>query len=120
MAEITPLPFQPHDADGPVFREPWEAQAFGLVIALYEQGQFSWPEWADTLSREIKAAQAEGDPDLGNTYYQHWLRALERLVTEKGLSQSPEIDERKEHWRQAYLNTPHGHPVNLAAAFPSD
>ena len=110
------LPFQPRDEEGPIFREPWEAQAFGLVIALYEQGQFTWPEWADTLSKEIKAAQAEGDPDLGNTYYEHWLRALERMVSEKGLSTSLDIDARKERWRQAYLNTPHGQPINLKAA----
>ena len=116
MAEITPLPFQPHDEDGPVFREPWEAQAFGLVIALHEQWQFTWAEWAGTLSTEIKAAQVDGDPDLGNTYYQHWLCALERLVTEKNLSRSLEIDARQERWRQAYLNTPHGQPIHLEAA----
>jgi len=116
MAEIAALPFQPHDADGPVFNEPWEAQAFGLVIALHQQGQFSWSEWADTLSQEIIAAQAEGDPDLGNTYYHHWLKALERLVMEKHLSASAEIDARTDRWRQAYLKTPHGQPIHLEAA----
>jgi nitrile hydratase accessory protein len=116
MAKITPLPFQPCDEEGPVFREPWEAQAFGMVIALHQQGHFTWPEWTETFSAEIKSAQANGDPDLGDTYYEHWLRALERLVTEKGLSAPPEIDERKERWRKAYLNTPHGQPIHLEAA----
>ena len=118
MAGITPLPFQPHDGDGPVFREPWEAQAFGLVIALYEQGQFTWAEWANTLGREIKAAQKDGDLDLGDTYYQHWLKALERIVADKNLSKPPEIEDRKEKWRRAYLNTPHGKPIVLEAADP--
>jgi nitrile hydratase accessory protein len=116
MARITPLPFQPHDHEGPVFKEPWEAQAFGLVIALYEEGLFTWSEWADTLSAEITAAQSYGDQDLGNTYYQHWLKALERMVIEKKISATLEIDSRKEQWRQAYLNTPHGQPIELKAA----
>jgi len=116
MAKITLLPLQPHDNDGPVFNEPWEAQAFGLVIALHQQGVFSWPEWAATLSSEIRAAQDSGDPDLGNTYYRHWLEALQRLVCEKGVTAPSEIDERQENWRKAYLNTPHGQPVDLKAA----
>ena len=70
--------------DEPVFREPWEAQAFALAVALHQQGLFTWPEWAATLADEIKRAQATGDPDTGETYYRHWLAALERLVAEKG------------------------------------
>ena len=35
---------------------------------------------------EIKRAQAAGDPDTGETYYRHWLNALERLVAEKGVA----------------------------------
>ena len=79
---MTDFPFQPHDEEGLVFNEPWEAQAFGLVLALHEQGLFSWNEWTTVLSREITEAQQAGDPDLGNTYYQHWLKALEHLVLE--------------------------------------
>ena len=72
------------DAEGPVFREPWEAQAFALALSLHERGLFTWPEWAATLGAEIKQAQAVGDPDTGGTYYRHWLTALERLVAENG------------------------------------
>ncbi|HSK40535.1 MAG TPA: nitrile hydratase accessory protein [Arenibaculum sp.] len=75
----------PRDDDGPVFREPWEAQAFALTLRLHESGHFTWPEWAETLAAEIAAAQAAGDPDLGDTYYRHWLRALERLLASKGI-----------------------------------
>src|SRR5437870_13873374 len=78
------VPSIPRDADGPVFREPWEAQAFAMALTLHRRGLFTWPEWAATLAAEIKRAQAAGDPDTGETYYRHWLNALERLVAEKG------------------------------------
>src|SRR5882724_13437087 len=77
------LPGIPRDADGPVFREPWEAQAFAMALALHAHGLFTWNEWAQTLAHEIKRAQAAGDADTGETYYRHWLAALERLVAEK-------------------------------------
>ena len=109
------LPGQPRDDDGPVFKEPWEAQAFALTLNLHEAGHFSWSEWATTLGAEIEAAQARGDPDLGDTYYRHWLAALERLATEKGLTRSGELIARKAAWKRAFLDTPHGQPVELAA-----
>src|SRR6187455_3887606 len=76
----------PRDSDGPVFREPWEAQAFAMTLALHERGVFTWPEWAAALAAEIKRAQAAGDPDTGETYYSHWLHTLEKLVAEKGVT----------------------------------
>src|SRR5881392_3504181 len=80
------LPDLPQDAEGPVFREPWEAQAFAMALALHERGLFTWPEWAATLAEEIKRAQAAGDPDTGDTYYRHWVNTLERLLTAKGVT----------------------------------
>lgn len=81
MHETPPeLPGMPRDAASPVFNEPWEARAFAMVLALHERGMFTWPQWAAALSRQITAAQAAGDADLGDTYYQHWLAALESLV----------------------------------------
>lgn len=109
------LPGQPRDDDGPVFREPWEAQAFALTLKLHEAGHFTWTEWAETLGAEIKAARARGDPDLGDTYYRHWLAALERLAAEKGLVCDRDLGTRKAAWKQAFLNTPHGQPVELEA-----
>ena len=110
-----PLPGQPRDDEGPVFKEPWEAQAFALALKLHEAGHFTWAEWTETLSAEIKAARARGDPDLGDTYYRHWLAALERLATEKGLVPAGDLAARKAAWRQAFLDTPHGQPVALGA-----
>ena len=110
----------PRDDDGPVFNEPWQAQAFALAVRLSEEGHFTWDEWATTLSQEITRAQFAGDPDLGDTYYHHWVVALERLCSEKNLVGLASMDQRTEEWRQAYLNTPHGKPIELSAAFRSD
>lgn len=103
----------PRDGSEPVFREPWEAHAFAMAVRLNEAGLFTWSEWAAALSSEISRAQSAGDQDLGDTYYQHWLRTLEFLISEKGVLQLDEIDCRSEGWRKAYLATPHGQPVEL-------
>jgi len=76
----------PRDKSGPVFNAPWEAEAFAMTLALYEKGVFTWPQWAEVLADEIAQAQSNGDPDLGDTYYQHWLAALERIVVQKGIA----------------------------------
>jgi nitrile hydratase accessory protein len=104
------LPRLPRDETGPVFAEPWQAQAFALALQLHAQGAFAWTEWADTLSRRLKAAGPQED---GSRYYEHWLDALEDLVTGKQLAAATARAERKEAWAQAYRRTPHGKPVEL-------
>ena len=113
------FPAFPRDEDGPVFREPWEAQAFAVAVSLMEAGHFTYAEWAEGLTQEINKAQQQGDPDLGDTYYEHWLNALERVCRAKELVLSGDMVERAEQWRRAYLNTPHGQPIELSAAFKS-
>jgi nitrile hydratase accessory protein len=103
----------PREKDGPVFAEPWEAQAFALAVKLSEQGHFTWSEWAAALGAELKAAAERGEPDDGSHYYEHWLAALERLVTEKGLTDRGALATRKAAWADAYRHTPHGKPVEL-------
>jgi len=120
LLSIDDLPALPRDDDGPVFNQPWEARAFALAVRLSEAGCFTWPEWVEIFSREIKAAQERGDPDLGDTYYQHWLNALERICTAKDLVGSEDMRRRKDAWRRAYLNTPHGRPIDLAVAFKTE
>lgn len=115
---LAPLPGQPHDVDGPVFNAAWEAQAFALTVMLHERGVFTWKEWAATLAGEIKAAQAAGDPDLGDTYYQHWLKALERLVVEKGAATARDLHDTAHAWEDAALATPHGQPIVLQGRAP--
>ena len=107
------MPGIPRDDGGPVFREPWEAQAFALAVALNARGLFTWTEWAAALGEEIKRAQAAGDPDLGNTYYRHWLAALERLVAHKGLTSTAMLARTREAWDRAADRTPHGSPIEL-------
>ena len=108
------VPGIPRDAQGPVFREPWEAQAFSMALALHQRGLFTWPEWAATLADEIKRAQAAGDPDTGETYYRHWLAALERLVAEKGIASLETQTRYRDAWDRAADRTPHGTPIELS------
>jgi nitrile hydratase accessory protein len=103
----------PRDDGGPVFAEPWQAQAFALAVNLSEQGHFTWKEWAAALASELQAAARRGEPDDGSRYYEHWLAALESLVTAKGLADPVALRTRKEAWATAYRNTPHGQPVEL-------
>ena len=107
------VPGLPRDENGPVFREPWEAQAFSMAVALHERGVFTWPEWAATLADEIKRAQAAGDPDTGETYYRHWLNALERLVAAKGVTDARTLARYRDAWDHACDRTPHGKPIEL-------
>src|ERR1700760_413380 len=109
------VPDIPCDAEGPVFREPWEAQAFAMALALHERGVFTWPEWAQTLGAEIKRAQAAGDPDTGETYYHHWLATLERIVAAKGVTTSDTLHCYRDAWDHAADRTPHGQPIELRA-----
>jgi nitrile hydratase accessory protein len=112
---LAALPRLPRDEGGPVFAEPWEAQAFALAYKLSEQGHFTWKEWAAALAEELKAAADRGEPDDGSRYYEHWLATLERLVTAKGLSDRAALLARKEAWADAYRHTPHGKPVELSS-----
>ena len=112
---IAALPRIPRDEGGPVFAEPWQAQAFALAVKLSEAGHFTWKEWAAALADELKAAEARGEPDDGTHYYEHWVATLERLVTAKGLTNESALRERKDEWADAYRHTPHGKPVELGA-----
>ncbi len=110
------LPRLPRDDGGPVFAEPWQAQAFAMAVRLSDQGHFTWKEWAAALADELKAAADRGEPDDGSRYYEYWLAALERLVTAKGLTDPEALLARKEAWAEAYRHTPHGKPIELSAS----
>ena len=107
------VPGIPRDAEGPVFCEPWEAQAFAMALALQARGLFTWSEWAATLGAEIKRAQAAGDPDTGETYYRHWLAALERMVADKGVADPGTLARTRDAWHHAADRTTHGQPIEL-------
>jgi nitrile hydratase accessory protein len=107
------VPGLPGDGDGPVFREPWEAQAFALTVALHERGMFSWSEWAAALAAQIERARAAGDQDTGETSYRHWLAALERLLTERGVTDPGTLGRYAGAWARAAQRTPHGQAIEL-------
>ena len=112
---VEAVPGIPRDSSGPVFREPWEARAFAMVLALRDRGLFAWTEWAATLGDEIKKAQRAGDPDTGETYYHHWLAALERIVAAKGVTTPEALARYSAAWDHAADRTPHGAPIELRA-----
>jgi nitrile hydratase accessory protein len=119
-ARLDALPRLPRDEGGPVFAEPWQAQAFALAVKLSEQGHFTWKEWAAELAAELKAASDRGEPDDGTRYYEHWLATLERMATRKGLTDAGALSARKDAWADAYRHTPHGKPVELSRAAPPE
>ncbi len=108
LRERAPLP---RDESGPVFAAPWQAQAFALAVHLHAQGLFTWPEWAEALAAEIRAAGAADD---GSRYYEFWLAALEKLVAARGATNAHALRERAEAWTRAAAATPHGRPIELA------
>ena len=115
-AQLTATPPLPMTEDGPLFAEPWQAQAFAMTVRLSAEGHFSWPEWVQYLSAEIANDSGGEAGEPLDIYYRQWLAALEKLVADKGLASAAEMSGRKEDWRRAYLNTPHGHAIELGAA----
>ena len=99
-----------------VFAEPWQAQAFAMTMNLSKRGAFTWGEWVEVFSTEIRANPAQPGEDNADAYYRQWLAALETILTTRGLSTTEEISGMQELWRQAYLGTPHGMPIALENA----
>lgn len=93
------------------FSQPWQAQVFALTVHLHEQGLFTWPEWADTLSAEL---HRPGAADDGSDYYHCWAAALERLLTTKAVASSEAVQAVADAWSRAAHATPHGQPIVLA------
>lgn len=116
--DLSALPPLPRDEAGPVFAAPWEAQAFAMAVSLHERGVFTWTEWSSALARELAAAAERGGPDDGTRYYEHWLAALERLATQKGVVSEDELSGRVEEWEAAAQATPHGKPIVLPGRVP--
>ena len=107
------MPVLEKNHEGPVFKEPWQAQAFAMAVTLSEAGLFSWQEWSSELVARIQSRQKKGDPDDGETYYQHWLETLEKMLSRKNLIEHADLLMRISEWEEAYLKTPHGQPVQL-------
>jgi nitrile hydratase accessory protein len=113
---VRDTPGIPAASNGPVFDAPWQAQAFAIAVALHQRGLFTWAEWTATLANEISRAQAAGAPDLGDTYYRHWLAALEGIVAAKGATDPASLAQCRAAWQHAAARTPHGTPITLRSA----
>jgi nitrile hydratase accessory protein len=105
LAELLPT-----GMDEPVFAEPWQAQVFALTVGLHDEGLFSWSEWAQALSTEVKSPDAASD---GQDYYERWLAALEKLLAAKGFAATADVDALADAWQRAAHATPHGKPILL-------
>lgn len=105
--DLSVLPAIPRDAEGPVFREPWEARAFAMAVQLDARGVFAWAEWAAALAREIASDGGASD------HYTLWLRALERIVQDRGVATAASLAATAEAWKHAAEHTPHGQPIEL-------
>jgi nitrile hydratase accessory protein len=106
----------PRDETGPVFDRPWQAQAFAVTVELYKSNLFTWPEWVDVFSAEIKASPAMPGESVNDAYYRQWMSALEKMVASRKLVEEADLLARKQEWHQAYVNTPHGQPILLMNA----
>lgn len=111
------------DPREPAFAEPWQAQAFAMTLQLHERGLFTWPQWAAALAAQVTQAQRLGDPDLGDTYWQHWLDTLEAVVaarlptdaTGAAAGGAAELQRWRDAWARCAERTPHGEPLALCA-----
>ena len=74
-----------------VFAAPWEGRAFGIAVALNEDGAYEWSEFQRRLAEEIAAAPLD---DEGSVYYERWLASLERLLLEQGMITHEELEDR--------------------------
>ncbi len=102
--------------DEPVFTEPWHAQLFAVTVHLHDQGLFAWPDWTVCFGACLKKHGLQKDLDGGNDYFLAWLDALEQMLAKSKTANAPEIEALSSAWREAYLSTPHGHPVRLKTA----
>ena len=108
------VPQEISDSENVVFSEPWEAQAFAIVVTLSDSGYFTWEEWSNTLTETISRAEAEGGPSDGSDYYVNWVTALEQILKHKNLADALSLASLKAEWERAYKLTPHGKPVSLS------
>jgi nitrile hydratase accessory protein len=107
-------PHLPKSPEGdPVFAEPWQAQAFAMTVRLYDQGVFSWEEWAKALSREVHRPGRAID---GADYFDCWVAALSGLLNERGVASEAEQAALSDRWARAAEATPHGSPILLENA----
>lgn len=103
------------DVDGPaapprsngelVFGAPWESRAFGLAVALHAGGRFGWEDFRRQLIAAIADWERAHDGEEPWSYYRCWLTALERVLAQRGLVVTGEVEARAVE----LAARPHGH-----------
>ncbi len=78
-----------------VFEAPWEGRAFGIAVALNEQGAYPWRAFRDSLVHRTTSDDAAGG---ATPYYEKWLAALESLLLRQGLVTEAELAARTEEY----------------------
>jgi nitrile hydratase accessory protein len=88
---LTELPGPGDEAEQLSFSEPWELRAFAVAVAAYHRGLYDWSEFQLALIGAIR--QWEGDPESAPwRYYEHWLEALETVLSGTGVLTGTELD----------------------------
>lgn len=73
------------EADEPVFHADWERRAFALTLAMGATGS-----WNLDQSRHARESLPPAEY-LSASYYEIWLKGLERLMLERGLVDASEL-----------------------------
>lgn len=97
----------------PAFEAPWHAEVFALTVGMNEAGHFTWSEWVEVFSTQLKQDGIKSELNGGDDYFNAWLTALETLLTQRGFAEAKVLGDLKVAWTEAYLSTPHGQPVKI-------
>jgi len=112
----------PRDNGELVFGAPWESKAFGLALALTDAGLIDWEDFRQALIGEIGAWEAAHPTGAGWSYYDCWLRSLERVANAKGLVETGAIAARAAQLAAlppGHDHDGHGHDTHDGHAHPS-
>jgi len=90
-----PIDRLPIDDDRPIFESPWQARAFALAVILSDYGtdEYKWKALQSRLVDEIEKSNSEGDYSE-DIYYEQWLQALERTVTDDEIISAERLQQR--------------------------
>jgi nitrile hydratase len=73
------------EVNEPLFHAPWESRAMAVTVAMGASGQ-----WNIDLSRSARESLPPATY-LSSSYYEIWIRALEKLMLERGMVTQAEL-----------------------------
>lgn len=116
LAELPEAGAIPRKGSELAFASPWELRALSIAVGLHREGGFAWQEFQQALVATIQ--EWEGTPSAEReewSYYRHWVRALERLMVERGIAKRDEIDGKQAECVKATEETRHHQKAGLLA-----